>query len=324
MPPLITIGLTAYNAEQTLDAALASIFAQTWRPIEVIAVDDCSTDHTFELLQRYARSHPEMKVFRNEKNEGVAVSRNRILEEADGDFVAFFDDDDVSLPERVALQYRRITDYEHQYAEPILALCHTTRRVRYPDGSERIETTIGQNSLAQAPAGLAVARRILLGTPLKDGNGACPTCSQMGRLTTYQALGGFDPALRRGEDTDLNIRLARAGGHFLGMSDALVIQVMTRTADKSLSDEYFHMRRLLEKHRDFIMETGQYEFCLAWIHAKHTWLSGKRKAFAGELARLALRHPSLTFRRMFNALPNLSLNRAFSKFHLGGLERGAE
>lgn len=314
-PPLITIGLTAYNAADTIERALASALAQTWRPIEVVAVDDCSSDGTREILDRLAERHPELRVFGNTTNSGVAVSRNRILGEAKGEFVVFFDDDDESLPQRIVEQLARITEYENRFAAGAPVICHTARKLVYPHGEERVEPTMGQINGKPAPAGLAVARRILLGTPLEDGYGACPTCSQMARLSTYRLLGGFDPSLRRGEDTDFIIRLAEAGGHFVGIARPLIVQTMTKTSEKSLAEEYRNMVLLIEKHRAIMEREGQYQFCRSWLDVKQAWLARRRAVFAWRLLVLSLQHPLLTVRRLLMALPNVRLNRAFSRFH---------
>lgn len=315
--PLVTVGLTTFNSADTVKYALRSALAQTWRPIEVVAVDDCSTDGTREMLYRLAERHPELRVFANAVNGGVAVSRNRILAEARGEFVAFFDDDDESLPERIEAQWTRILDYEREFAGGAPVICHTARRLVYPQGEERVEPTMGQTEGRRAPAGPAVAQRILLGKPLDDGYGACPTCSQMARLSTYRLLGGFDPALRRGEDTDFNIRLAEAGGHFVGIGRPLVIQTMTKTSEKNLAEEYRNLLLLMEKHRAIMERAGQYEFCRQWIDAKQAWLEGRRAAFVLALSSLVVTHPILTGRRLAIALPNIGLNRAFSRFHGG-------
>lgn len=313
--PLVTIGLTTYNAAETVERAVASALAQTWRPIEIVAVDDCSTDATLELLDWLAARHPELRVFVNAANGGVAVSRNRILDEAKGDFVAFFDDDDESLPERIELQLRRVINYERDFADGAPVICHTARKRVYAEGLKRIEPTMGQAEGRRAPYGMAVAERILLGTPLEDGYGACPTCSQMARLSTYRLVGGFDPILRRGEDTDLTIRLAQAGGHFVGIAQPFVIQWMTKTTEKSLAEEYRNLMLLMEKHRPIMERAGQYRFCRQWMNVKQDWLEGRRGAFVAALLGLAMRYPLLTGRRMLMALPNINLNLAFGHFH---------
>ena len=94
---LVTIGLTTYNAADTLERALESALSQTWKPVEIIIVDDCSTDGTVALLKRLAHDLPQVRVLFNTINGGVAIARNRILNEARGDFVVYFDDDDRSV-----------------------------------------------------------------------------------------------------------------------------------------------------------------------------------------------------------------------------------
>ncbi|KPK55390.1 MAG: hypothetical protein AMS22_04555 [Thiotrichales bacterium SG8_50] len=316
--PLITVGITCYNAAATVRRALESALKQRWPNLEVVAVDDCSNDGSWEILQGMAVKHSKIRVFVNDANTGVAASRNRILAEARGEFVAFFDDDDESLRDRIALQYARIVDYERNFADGAPVICHTARKLIYAQGKERVEPTMGQTEGVRAPSGNAVAERILLGTPLKDGYGACPTCSQMARLSVYRSLNGFDPAFRRAEDTDFNIRLAQAGGHFVGIGRPLVIQSMTKTSEKSLAEEYRNWTLLMEKHRAIMDYVGQYSFCCRWTDAKRAWLERRRGAFVAILFLLAVTHPVLAGRRLFFALRNVELNRAFRHFHRAG------
>ena len=227
--PRVTIGITTYNAQESIERCLVSALSQNWENLEIVIVDDCSLDQTLSIVGRISKNFPNIKTFKNSVNHGVAVSRNRILDEARGEFVVFFDDDDASLSDRITAQYDRIIEYERDFAFGAPVICHTARLVNYPSGQSRIEPTMGQMVGRPAPAGSAVARRILLGVPLEDGYGACPCCSQMARLSTYRLVGGFDPQLRRGEDTDFNIRLALAGGHFVGIGQPLVVQSMTLT-----------------------------------------------------------------------------------------------
>ena len=307
--------MTAFNAEGTIELAVRSALGQFWRPIEIVAVDDCSTDETYKALTRLSATHSELRVFRNPSNGGVAVSRNRIVAEAKGEFVVFFDDDDESLPDRVDAQLQRILDYERDFAGGAPVFCHTARRLIYPNSRAQIAPTMGQREGFPAPSGLPVAERILLGTELDDGYGACPTCSQMGRLSTFLAIGGFDPSFRRSEDTDINIRLAKAGGHFVGIARPLVVQTMNQSSDKSLGDEWRYMSMLLEKHRDVPDRLGLYSFCRRWVDAKQAWLEGRRLDFAIRMVSLAFTNPVRTIRRLLLARHNIELNRAFRYFH---------
>jgi glycosyltransferase involved in cell wall biosynthesis len=315
--PLVTVGITAWNAADTIERAVRSALAQDWRPIEIVVVDDASSDDTAAILMCLAAGNQEVRIFTQPVNGGVGVARNRVLAEAHGEFVAFFDDDDESLPERVSAQLTRILDYEREFAGGAPVVCHTTRRRVYPNGLARIEPTMGQLAGRRAPHGLAVARRILAGTPLEDGDGACPACTQMARRSTYELIGGFDPAFRRSEDTDLCVRLGRAGAHFVGLGRPLVIQTMKATLDKSLAGEAFFAISLIDKHRDLFESEPDYLFARNWVALKHHWLANRRLRFAAGLARLGLTRPAGTGQRLLGALPNLGLNRAFRRFHAG-------
>lgn len=315
MTPLVTIGMTAFDAEASIARAVRSALAQQWRPLEIVVVDDASRDATGSILAGLAAAHPELRVFTQPANGGVAAARNRVIAEAKGEFVCFFDDDDESAPERVGAQLDRILAYERDFAGGAPVICHTARRLLHADGSSRIAPTMGEMAGRPAPAGPAVAHRILAGTPLADGNGACPTCSQMARTSLYRALGGFDPALRRAEDTEFSIRLARAGGHFVGIGTPLVHQRMTLTADKTLADERRYALAVIDKHRDLFASAARYRFARDWLELKHDWLARRRLAFAARLLRLGANHPVGTTQRLLRALPNFGINRAFRQFH---------
>lgn len=313
--PLATCGLTSYNAQDTIERAARSVFAQTWRPIEVIVVDDFSSDATHDVLRRLQVEFPDLRVLRNEKNLGVAASRNRIVDQARGEFVAFFDDDDVSDPERIACQISRIVDYENDFAKGAPVVCHTARRQVFPDGREVIVATAGQRSNRRAPSGLELSRHILIGIPLENCGGACATCSQMARLSTYKDSGGFDPSFRRSEDTELNIRLGRAGAHFVGVGKPLVMQTMTYSSEKTLTEECRFTLMYLNKHRDLLDSSSQLPFCRRWITSKYALLQGRLGSALFGFGWLMLRHPVLFMRRFLSSRVHAAHNRSIRKFH---------
>lgn len=91
--PLVSIIIPIYNREQTLERCLCSIIRQTYPHLEIIAVDDGSTDHSRVILERYEKKDPSLHVI-YKKNSGVSESRNMGLQMAKGDFVQFVDADD--------------------------------------------------------------------------------------------------------------------------------------------------------------------------------------------------------------------------------------
>ena len=102
--PTITIGITCYNAELTISSALDSALDQTYNAHEIIIVDDSSKDNTVSIIDKYSSVRQNIFVFKNKFNSGVAYSRNLIIENATGEFLAFFDDDDISDPRRLELR----------------------------------------------------------------------------------------------------------------------------------------------------------------------------------------------------------------------------
>jgi glycosyltransferase involved in cell wall biosynthesis len=312
--PTITIGVTTYNAEATIVAALESALIQTLPASQIIVVDDASTDRTLQVVATYSKDDSRFLVLQNAVNSGVAVSRNRIVEHAIGDFIAFFDDDDISDPRRLELQLERILSYERQYAIGAPVLCHTAREQWFPDGRVQIEPAMGHHATGPAPAGIAVARHALMGEPIEGGYGACATCSQMGRTTTYQQLGGFMESLHRCEDFELVLRLAKAGGHFPGIADPLVRQEMTPTSEKNLYTlERFNLLAMTA-HRDVFDSEAQFNACCHWIRFKYSLMAGDNLKTLRRLIRATSENPAHVVLRLMRAVPNLRGTIRFATF----------
>ena len=91
--PLVSVVVPVFNAEKHLGQALDSLLAQTHGNLEVICVDDGSTDGTPQLLADYASRDGRVRIF-NQENAGPGVARNRGIERARGDYLYFLDADD--------------------------------------------------------------------------------------------------------------------------------------------------------------------------------------------------------------------------------------
>ena len=96
---------------------------------------------------------------------------------------------------------------------------------------------------------------------------------------------------RRSEDTDLNIRLALNGAHFVGIRKPLVLQNMTKTSDKNLDIEFKYTTQLLKKHRNFINKYSSYNFCSAWLKIKYLFYKRSFVEFIVSSIRLILQYP---------------------------------
>ena len=95
MTPTITIIMAAYNAEKTIEAAIESVLAQTYKDWELIVVNDCSKDKTKEIVSAVAEKDSRVRLISNETNSGVSVTRKKALEAAKGEWIAVLDSDDI-------------------------------------------------------------------------------------------------------------------------------------------------------------------------------------------------------------------------------------
>ena len=115
--PLVSIVLGTYNGGVYLEEQLASLFAQTYSHIEIIAVDDGSSDNTVGLLKEYALKHPAMKVFVNEQNLGFIKNFEKGCNLSRGELISLCDQDDYWHPEKVEKMVAGIGDHPMIYCD---------------------------------------------------------------------------------------------------------------------------------------------------------------------------------------------------------------
>ena len=195
-PPPISVLLPVRDGAAYLAEAIASLGAQTLGDFEVVAVDDGSTDESADLLASWAAQDARVRVL-SQSAEGIVAALERARAHARGAFLARMDADDVSLPERFALQL------EAMDANPSLTACGT--HVRYfPEeavqgGARRYEAWMNGSSTPEQ-----VAREIFVECPL-----AHPTFFL--RADAVEAVGGYR-SVGWPEDYDLILRLWAGGG----------------------------------------------------------------------------------------------------------------
>ena len=112
--PLVSVIIPAYNAEKIVRFTLDSVINQTYKNLEIIIVNDCSKDRTLDVLNEYAKKDKRIKVMSNEKNSGVAETRNNALKSATGDYIAFVDADDVWNIEKIEKQLNFMTENNYK------------------------------------------------------------------------------------------------------------------------------------------------------------------------------------------------------------------
>lgn len=189
--PAVTVLIPTYNRAFLLEASLESILAQTLSPVQVLVIDDGSSDETPDLLSRMRPRIEHLRVPQGGKSRAV----NAGLPLVRGDYLWVFDDDDIAAPD--ALQ---------RFVAPLRvdsALGFTFSRWWYtpglPDGG------LGQpRGMSQMPD---VAKRGIL-APLLEAN-FISGASLFGRSSCYRELGGFDPSMLRSQDYEFAVRMAR-------------------------------------------------------------------------------------------------------------------
>ncbi len=101
---LITVILPVHNSASTIEECVTSIFNQSYKNFEIVAVDDFSSDKSYSLLRRLKLKDKRLRVYRNVKRYGFAVTLNRAVKRAKGNFIAFMDTEDFSSPNRLKKQ----------------------------------------------------------------------------------------------------------------------------------------------------------------------------------------------------------------------------
>lgn len=213
----VSIVLPCYNAERFIGRCLESLFAQTHRPLELIAVDDGSSDGTLALLEAARTRAPFPMTVLHQVNKGACAARNAGLALATGEYIQFMDADDRLLPEKVA---RHVS---------------TASRNGWPDvvvGSARIHAHDGRlkQTDIQQPGGrdpwLDLACHRLGGTP-----------NNLWRREALMKVGGWTEGLRSSQEYDLLFRLLQQRAS-LAYDPEPLTEVHTRSG--SISTESLH------------------------------------------------------------------------------------
>ena len=106
--PQISVIIPVYNVEKYLRQCLDSVINQTFKDIEIICVDDCSTDTCLNILEEYAKKDNRFKIIRLNQNSKQGYARNRALEIAQAPFIMFLDSDDYLNEDAIEILYKSI------------------------------------------------------------------------------------------------------------------------------------------------------------------------------------------------------------------------
>jgi len=100
----VSVIMPAYNSEKTIEDSVYSVLDQTFGDFELIIINDCSSDNTFGKIYKIAEEDPRVRIYSNQKNLGVAETRNKGISLASGDLISFIDSDDIWDREKLEIQ----------------------------------------------------------------------------------------------------------------------------------------------------------------------------------------------------------------------------
>jgi glycosyltransferase involved in cell wall biosynthesis len=224
---LVSVVIPAFNAERTIDETLLSVRSQTHENLEIILVDDGSTDRTYERAREHSLVDGRIKVVR-QPNQGVAAARNRGIAEARAEIIAPIDADDLWRSTKVSRQLQVLRE-----SGPQVQLVYAW--------SANIDECGKVVSLDRRPSFSGDVLSVLC-----YGNFVGNGSTALMRKCVVERLGGYDPSLRARqaqgcEDWSLFLRIARAG-HFAVVQDYLtgyrqVPNAMSRNVDQMLRSD---------------------------------------------------------------------------------------
>ena len=190
--PLVSVVIPTFNSAWSLKEAIESVLAQTYEQLEILVIDDGSTDNTAEVVAEFS----DIITYMRQNNMGVSVARNCGILSSHGKYIAFLDSDDIWFPNKIELQVALME--EHSNLDVVYTdHCHTDA-----------EGVIGEPKTACFNASEPVYYQLLAGNFIN-------TSTVMVRLTAIAKSGVFSADFSGAEDYDLWLRLAKSGefGH---------------------------------------------------------------------------------------------------------------
>jgi glycosyltransferase involved in cell wall biosynthesis len=206
---LVSCILTTYNRGNLIKRSLESILNQTYLDLEILVIDDCSFDNTREIIESY--NDKRIKYICHEKNMGLAQARNTGMEISEGYYIAFLDDDDEWLTNKIEKQ---IEVFEKSDLANLGMVSCGIKIIN--DGSVIEKKEVLRGDLKE---------KMIIDQPLV-GNGSCVLIKK----SVYKDIGGFDIRWKRGIDGFLFIKIAQK--YDIDYSDEILVNYYEDAADR--------------------------------------------------------------------------------------------
>jgi glycosyltransferase involved in cell wall biosynthesis len=282
--PSISVVIPAYNRAETIRLAVGSVLRQTVRDLEVIVVDDASSDGTVAVLE--AIDDARLRVIRHGTNAGGAAARNTGIRAATGEWVAFQDSDDEWLPLKLERQLAALAriggDAVGVYCGMII-LGRPERQGLDPGGvsywpNPRIRPKSFEGQLYR--------------TLLVSGS-LISTQTFMGRRKALLEIGGFDESLKALQDWDCFLRIAKLGPIAFEPEPLVIQRFSGNSLTRTTRNRAHAQAAIIEKHRETLEETprrlAEYFHQIGSIHRQNGDFALARAAFRKSLSHHPMR-----------------------------------
>ena len=290
--PLVTCAFSTYNASKTIESALESAFKQTYTNKEYLIIDDCSNDNTLQIIREInKRKNNVIQIFKNDKNRGIGKVRNQLIEISKGVFIAFFDHDDYSRPDRIKEQIKSIQRFEKKYniQSKNSPLCYANRKIIFSQNKSLICKSISYDAKKYSNIDGALALLSAKRMPKFNSSGSTATCTLCARKKSLEFIGGFNNQLRRYEDLDLAIKALLKNISLICVEEILLDQFFKKEAYKKKSDIY--ELKMIRFHKKFLEKKNLFNFAYNFAKMKHYFFNYKLFYFFKHLIYLQYKYP---------------------------------
>ena len=300
---LVTCAFSTYNCYETLENAIYSAFNQTYKNIEILVVDDNSTDDTKELIKKLKKkSNVPFRTIFNDKNIGIGSVRNILVENSNGNYIAFFDDDDLSCSNRIFEQISLVKKYEKNsnlLDYSFSPICFSDRLIIYQKKKMICKSIYISESdmFKEKIIGSLLSANSF---PKTSSPGSTATCTFFARKESILRVKGFKSELRRFEDLEFVIRALINKVPIIKSESILVHQNNTIEKEKSHSRDYELV--LIDIHKDWLMKRNLYDFSKAYINLKKNFLKINFKNTLFLIYYLFSNYPLRSLNKLFNSI----------------------
>lgn len=207
---LISVIIPVYNVEKFIENTINSVLNQTYKNIEILIMDDCSVDNSAELIKCLAKEHSQIKYYKLKINSGAAVARNKGIELAEGEYIAFLDGDDRWKPDKLEKELSLAKDKNAGFIFTAIEMIDENGNI--VKKKRKIKEKVDY--------------KFLLSNTIIATSSVLIDISKLGKFQM--------PLIRSGQDYATWLMLLRDGGYAYGVDEALT---QYRRTKKSLSSK---------------------------------------------------------------------------------------